>query len=91
VENRPQTYSDRIVADFLTFGWPINYRSAVFPERSSSNHSSAVCFPDTIDSFLLTELKHVVRIKDVFIVQRGVRKAIRTFIRLSHDGIALSC
>ena len=53
-----ETYSDRIVADFLAFGWPINYRSAAFPEPSSFNHSSAVRFPDTIDAFLLTEIKH---------------------------------
>ena len=51
-------YSDRIVADFLAFGWPINYRSAAFPEPSSSNHPSAVRFPDTIDAFLSTEIEY---------------------------------
>ena len=51
-------YSDRIVADFLVFGWPINYRSDAFPAPSSSNHSSADRFPDATDSFLLTEIEH---------------------------------
>ena len=53
-----ENYFDRIVADFPVFGWPINYHAATFPKPSSSNHSSAVRFPDTIDAFLLTEIEH---------------------------------
>ena len=50
-------YSDRIVADFLAFGWPINYHAAAFPEPSSSNHFSAVRFPDTIDAMPFCSLR----------------------------------
>ena len=51
-------YSDSVVADFLAFGWPINYRSSFSPTSSTSNHSSAVRFPDAIDSFIAAEISH---------------------------------
>lgn len=46
------------MAEFLAFGWPINYRSSSSPTPSKSNHSSAVRFPDAIDSFITTEISH---------------------------------
>lgn len=51
-------YPDSVVVDFLAFGWPINCHSVDFPVSRSPNHSSAIRFPDEIDSFLLTELEH---------------------------------
>ena len=51
-------YSDSVVADFLAFGWPINDRSSSVPTPSTSNNSSAVRYPDAINSFIETEISH---------------------------------
>ena len=51
-------YSDSVVALFLAFGWPINYRSSSVPTPSKSNHSSAIRFPDAINSFIAAEISH---------------------------------
>lgn len=53
-----ENYTDPVVADFLAFGWSINFQSATLPEPLSSNHSPAVRFPDAIDAFLSIELEH---------------------------------
>jgi len=34
-------YEDKIVVDFLHFGWPINFHSEVFPIATFRNHPSA--------------------------------------------------
>ena len=51
-------YHDPDVALFLAYGWPINYCSSSNPTPSNTNHSSAVNFAETIDSFIETELSH---------------------------------
>ena len=37
---------------------PINYRSSSVPTPSKSNHSSALRFPDAINSFIAAEISH---------------------------------
>ena len=51
-------YHDPDVTLFVAYGWPINYCSLSNPTSSDSNHSSAVKFAKTIDSFIETELSH---------------------------------
>ena len=51
-------YPDSVIIDFLAFGWPINCHFVNFPVSRPPNYSSAIHFPDEIDSFLLTELQH---------------------------------
>ena len=46
------------MANFLAFGWPINFRSSFSPTPSTSNHSSTVRFPDALDSFIAAEISH---------------------------------
>ena len=36
-----EQYEDKIVLDFLHFGWPINFYSEVFPISTICNHPSA--------------------------------------------------
>ena len=50
--------SDSVVAHFLLFGWPINYRSNSVPTPSKSNHPSALRFPDAINSVVAAEISH---------------------------------
>ena len=49
-------YPDRVICEFLEFGWPINYQSAEFPRSDHRNHKGAVCFPDAIDEYLFKEV-----------------------------------
>ena len=51
-------YPNSVVADFLTFGGPINCRSSSVPTPSESNHSSTVRFPDAMNSFIAAEISH---------------------------------
>ena len=51
-------YSDSVVADFLLFGWPINYHSSSVPTPSKSNHPSALRFPGASNSFIAAEISH---------------------------------
>ena len=52
------SYSYSVVADFVAFGWPVNYSSASTPTPLKSKHSSANNFPNAISSFLQTELSY---------------------------------
>ena len=47
-----------MVADFLLFGWPINYRSSSVPTPSKSNHPSALRFPNANNSVVAAEISH---------------------------------
>jgi len=51
-------YHDSEVALFLTHGWPVNYCLSSDPIPVDTNHSSAVNFAQTVDSFIATELSH---------------------------------
>ncbi|KAI8515333.1 cytoplasmic pattern recognition receptor signaling pathway in response to virus [Branchiostoma belcheri] len=54
--NGLQDYSDAVVADFLEFGWPINYSSDVPPRPVTKNHSSATHFAEHVDNYISKEL-----------------------------------
>ena len=49
---------DRLLCDFLDFGWPANYTAAAIPTSASTNHGSALAFPQHVSSYLETELEH---------------------------------
>ena len=49
-------YVDHVVVDFLQFGWPINYTSSVLPQRTHTNHQSALAYPEDVQHYLSTEL-----------------------------------
>ena len=49
-------YEDRNVADFLEFGWPINYAASVMPTPTRKNHQSTLAYPDHVEHYLHTEL-----------------------------------
>ena len=49
-------YEDRIVVDFLRFGWPINFRSDVLPLSTFRNHPSAISNSDCLTSYIAKEL-----------------------------------
>ena len=49
-------YTDKIICEFLEFGWPINYQSQEFPVVDHRNHKGAVSFPDAIDNYLSKEV-----------------------------------
>ena len=44
----------------LAYGWPANYCSSSDPAPFNSNHSSAINFAQTVESFIDTELSHEV-------------------------------
>lgn len=49
-------YVDKVVVDFLAFGWPINYSSLSSPQSSDTNHGSALQYPDHVYHYIKTEL-----------------------------------
>ena len=51
-------YHDAMLCDFLEFGWPLYYTSSTWPSPYMSNHPSADAYPDHIDAYLNTEMKH---------------------------------
>ena len=53
---RLQDYHDKIVCDFIEFGWPIGYEKSVFPSRTSRNHRGALDYPLAIQQYLKDEL-----------------------------------
>ena len=48
--------ANRNVADFLEFGWSINYAASVMPMPTRQNHQSALTYPDHMEHYLHTEL-----------------------------------
>ena len=49
-------YSDKIVVDFLPYGWPINYTTSTLPASSLHNHPSASHFDSHVQAYIDTEL-----------------------------------
>ena len=50
-------YDDKIVCDYLEFGWPINYVSEYQPNVPPTNHASAIRYARQVDAYLLGELR----------------------------------
>ena len=53
-----QHYQDRIVVDFLRYGWPINYTSPVLASSTFKNHPSALKNPVQLSSYISKELSY---------------------------------
>ena len=51
-------YEDRIVVDFLRFGWPINCRTHVLPLSTLRNHPSAAANYTCLTLYIAKELDH---------------------------------
>lgn len=49
-------YDDKIVAEFLKYGWPINYSSNQLPLSTLHIHQSALTFADHVRHYIKTEL-----------------------------------
>ena len=49
-------YVDRVIVEFLQFGWPINYKSSVLPQPTHTNHQSALAYHEDVKHYLSTEL-----------------------------------
>ena len=49
-------YSDKIVVDFLPYGWPINYTTSTLPASSLHKHPSASHFDSHVQAYIDTEL-----------------------------------
>ena len=53
-------YSDAVVCDFLEFGWPIGFdysACGLMPSNDFRNHSGALDFPSSVDSYLSSEIE----------------------------------
>ena len=53
-----QHYQDRIVVDFLRYGWPINYKSPVLASSTFKNHPSALRDAVQLSSYISKELSY---------------------------------
>ena len=53
-----QHYQDRIIVDFLRYGWPINYKSPVFASSTFKNHLSALRNAVQLSSYISKELSY---------------------------------
>lgn len=49
---------DRIVVDFLRYGWPINYKSPVLASSTFTNHPSALRNAVQLSSYISKELSY---------------------------------
>jgi len=49
-------YHDKIVVEFLKYGWPINYCASQSPHSTMCNHPSPLAFPDHVRHYIPTEL-----------------------------------
>ena len=52
-------YDDKVICDFLQYGWPINYTSVHEPHVPVRNHSSSLQHKTAVDDYLSTELAQV--------------------------------
>ena len=48
-------YDDKVICDFLQYGWPINYTSVREPDIPIRNHSSSLQHKTAVDDYLSTE------------------------------------
>ena len=53
-----QGYNDNVIVDYLEFGWPVGYTAPQLPAHNSTNHHSALAFPEHVTNYIQTELDH---------------------------------
>ena len=51
-------YQDRVIIDFLRYGWPINYQSDILASSSFRNHPSAVKNSAYLSTYIAKELSY---------------------------------
>ena len=51
-------YQDRVIIDFLRYGWPINYQSDVLASSSFHSHPSAVKNSSYLSTYIAKELSY---------------------------------
>lgn len=51
-------YDDKVICDFLEFGWPTGYSFDHPPAIFRQNHTSATAYPSHVAHYLNTELEH---------------------------------
>ena len=52
-------YHDKVVVEFLRYGWPANHMpGAPPPTINSVNHLSALRFPEFVSNYIKTEMEH---------------------------------
>ena len=51
-------YEDKVVVDFLQYGWPINYSSDTEPSMPPRNYYSAHAYATHVDKFICEEIAH---------------------------------
>ncbi len=56
LRHRLQNYPDKIICDFLEFGWPIGFQGRELPISKLQNHSGAKLFQNAIDKYISKEL-----------------------------------
>ena len=49
-------YHDKIVVEYLKYGWSINYCASQSPHSTMCNHPSVLAFPDHVRHYIPTEL-----------------------------------
>lgn len=51
-------YHDKLLCDYLEFGWPLGYHGDVSPETTTKNHPSGEAHIEQIKDFIKKELSH---------------------------------
>ena len=51
-------FSDKLLPEFLAFGWPVNFDRSKTLRSTPQNHTSATALPQDLDYYIHTELEH---------------------------------
>ena len=51
-----QDYEDRVICDFLEFGWPLGYTNQTFPVFDLRSHRGALTFPSAVQEYIRSEI-----------------------------------
>lgn len=51
-------YDDKIIVQFLKYGWPISYTKLELPQTVTQTHKSALFYYDHVDKYISTELSY---------------------------------
>ena len=51
-----QDYEDRVICDFLEFGWPLGYNNRTLPVFELRTHGGALTFPFAFQEYISSEI-----------------------------------
>ena len=51
-----QDYEDRVICDFLEFGWPLGYTNQTLPVFDLRTHRGALTFPSAVQEYISSEI-----------------------------------